>query len=109
MYLHGLFGSETAEKVLLFIENYEEGYAKKIADTFGVSVSQAQKQLLKFEREGILASRLQGRTRIYVWNPRFMFLKELRAILKKELAYLPEAVTREYFRARMRPRRSGKP
>ncbi len=109
MYLRGLFGSEAAEKVLLFIENYGDGYAKKIADTFKMSVSQAQKQLLKFEREGIIASRLQGRTRVYVWNPRFMFLKELRALLKKELTFLPEAMTEEYFRARMRPRRSGKP
>ena len=32
--LEGVFGNATAEKVLLYLEQYEEGYARAIADTF---------------------------------------------------------------------------
>ena len=36
-------------------------------------MSQVQRQLERFEREGLLASRLVGRTREYRWNPRCLF------------------------------------
>ena len=50
--LEGLFGNATAEKVLLYLEHYGEGYAKAIADTFeGVSLHMVQRQLTRFERE----------------------------------------------------------
>ncbi len=109
MLLSGLFGNETAEKVLLFMENYDSGYPRGIATTFDLSISQVQNQLERFEREGILVSRLVGRTRLYEWNPRYLFLAELRAMLGKALKRLPDSIQEKYFRERMRPRRKGKP
>ncbi|HRK02937.1 MAG TPA: ArsR family transcriptional regulator [Oligoflexia bacterium] len=109
MLLSGIFGNETAEKVLLFLENYEFGYPRGIAKTFDLSISQVQNQLERFEREGIVASRLVGKTRMYEWNPRYLFLPELRAMLEKALKRLPESLQEKYFRARTRPRRKGKP
>lgn len=109
MILSGLFGNETAEKVLLFLENYETGYPRGIATAFGLSVSQVQNQLERFEHEGIIASRLIGKTRVYQWNPRYLFLTELRSILKKALVHLPADIHEKYFRQRVRPRRKGKP
>jgi len=109
MVLSGLVGNESAEKVLLFIANYEKGYAKWIADTFAVPVSQIQRQLLKFEREGILVSHLEGKTRVFIWNPRYFFREELIALLRKALRILPQETQQKYFRQRMRPRRAGKP
>ena len=47
--LKELFGGKTPEQVLLYLENYEEGYGKAIADTFEISLSSVQKQLQKFE------------------------------------------------------------
>jgi hypothetical protein len=105
-----IFGSATAEKVLLYLERYEEGYAQAIADTFdGVSVSMVQQQLARFERAGLLASVLKGRTRLFLWNPRYPFLAEVRALLAKALRALPDSERRRYFSQRRRPRRSGKP
>ena len=50
--LEGIFGNRTAEKVLLYLLQYEEGYASAIARTFeDVSLSMAQNQLERFERE----------------------------------------------------------
>jgi DNA-binding transcriptional ArsR family regulator len=108
--LQALFGNATAEKVLLYIEQYEEGYATAIADTFGdVSLNMVQRQLARFERAGLLASVLKGRTRLYRWNPRYPFLKEVRALLAKALRSLPGDERRKYFAQRRRPRRGGKP
>lgn len=108
--LEGIFGNRTAEKVLLYLEQYGEGYARAIAATFeGTSVSMALAQLRRFEAAGLLVSRRAGRTLVFSWNPRYTFLAELRVLLRKALASLPESERRRYFRARRRPRRSGKP
>lgn len=109
MLLSGLFGSETAEKVLLYMKNSGTGYPRGIATTFEIPVSQVQRQLERFEREGILVSRLIGRTREYEWNPRYLFREELSGLLAKALANLPDTYLEKYFRERTRPRRKGKP
>jgi DNA-binding transcriptional ArsR family regulator len=108
--LEGLFGNATAEKVLLYLEHFEEGYARRIANDFdGMAVSQIQRQLERFEAAGLLVSRLEGRTRLFTWNPRYAFLDEVRSLLRKALVALPEAERRRYFATRRRPRRTGKP
>ena len=107
--LEALLGNATIEKVLLFIENYEEGYGTEIAETFGLPLSQVQKQLEKLEQGTVVVSRLQGRTRVFSWNPRYPFLKALRALLQEVMRYLPEEEIKKYYRQRRRPRRSGKP
>src|SRR4051812_23175275 len=109
MLLAGLFGTDTAEKVLLYMRNYGSGYPRGISTTFELPVSQIQRQLERFEREGIIVSRMVGRTREYRWNPRYLFRDELDALLGKALSNLPEEYHRKYFRSRMRPRRKGKP
>ena len=108
--LEGIFGNASAEKVLLYLEQYEEGYATAIARTFdGISLNMAQRQLERFERAGALISSLQGRTRLYTWNPRYPFRRELRALLRKALDQLPASERKRYFTERRRPRRAGKP
>ncbi len=103
-----LFGGPTAERVLLFLENYGDGYAREIADTFDIPVSMVQKQLAKFERAGVLVSGLRGRTRLFSWNPRHALLEPLRELLRRALEYIPPAEREQYFRQRRRPRRAGK-
>lgn len=108
--LEAVLGNRTAEKVLLYIEAYGDGYAQAIANTFNdVTLRMAQVQLGRFERGGVLISQLKGRTRLYSWNPRFPFRNELRALLRKALDSLPEEERRRFFALRTRPRRTGKP
>ena len=95
--LEGILGNASAEKVLLYLEQYEEGYATAIARNFdGLTLHMAQRQLERFERAGALVSTLQGRTRLYKWNPRYLFRGELRALLAKGLKLLP-AEDRKYL------------
>ena len=108
--LEGIFGNASAEKVLFYIEQYGEGYATAIAKAFdGISLHMVQRQLERFERAGALVSTLKGRTRLYTWNPRYPFQKELRALLAKGLEALPASEQKRYFSDRRRPRRAGKP
>ncbi len=108
--LEGIFGNRSAEKVLLYLERYEEGYATAIARTFDdLSLNMAQRQLERFERAGALVSSLKGRTRLYTWNPRYAFRSELRALLRRGLEELPASERKKYFTERRRPRRAGKP
>lgn len=107
--LEPLFGNKTAERVLLYLANYQQGYARDIAATYSTAVSMVQKQLTRLEAAGILLSRLVGKTRVYQLNPSWYFHKELSALLSKALDALPEDEIAKYYRKRQRPRRAGKP
>ncbi len=107
--LEGLVGNATVEKVLLYLEQLEEGYPSEIAAAFELSVAMVQRQLDRLERGGIVVSRLRGRTRLFEWNPSFRFRDELRALLRKAVKSLPEADRRRFLGQRRRPRRAGKP
>lgn len=103
-----LFGNAVAEKVLLYIANYGDGYISKISKVYSISPSQVQKQLVRLEAGGILSSRLTGNLRVFTFNPRLAIKKELLMLLEKELSLLPDEVTKKYYRERTRPRRTGK-
>ncbi|MEA5488602.1 MULTISPECIES: DUF2250 domain-containing protein [Pseudanabaena] len=107
--LKELFGGKTPEQVLLYLENYEEGYGKAIADTFEISLSSVQKQLQKFEDSGLLVSRSVGKTLLYTWNPRSPFVTPVRNLLAQRLKITAPEEIKAYYRQRRRPRKADKP
>lgn len=107
--LEPLLGSVNAERCLLFILAREAGYASEMAIFFDTDLSGIQKQLDKLETGGILASYKVGRTRLYRFNPRYSFLKELRALLDKALGFYSADEQERLRIMRRRPRRKGKP
>lgn len=107
--LEAAFGSLTAERVLLYLNRYDEAYGRQIALAFDVPVSEIQKQLRKFENGGLLVSRLVGRTRLFGWNPRSPFVPALRKLLQVVMENLPAEQRGPFVSGRRRPRRTGKP
>lgn len=107
--LNAIVGSKGAERVLLYLQNYGEGYARSIAETYGMSPSEVQKQLRKFENGGYLVCRPIGKALVYSWKPGNPLVKDLRRFLQTSLDYLPESEKQSYYRQRRRPRRAGKP
>ena len=107
--LEPILGSTSIERVLMFILAREEGYAREIARFFETDLNPIQKQLAKLEAGGILVSRTAGRTRLYEFNPRYPFLKELRNLLQRALSFYTEKEREQLLMSRRRPRRSGKP
>jgi predicted transcriptional regulator len=107
--LEPLLGSKSRERVLVFLRARSEGYAREIARFFDTDVAQVQKQLDRLEFAGVLAGRAAGRTRLYMFNPRYPFSKELAALLDKALEFYPEEQRDALLMNRRRPRRRGKP
>ena len=107
--LQPILGSENIERVLVFIFARKEGYATEIARFFETDLYGIQNQLDKLETGGVVVSHLAGRTRLYTFNPRYPFLKELKSLLDKALSFYPADVREKLLMNRRRPRRRGKP
>ena len=105
--LMGLFGSESAYQVLMFLQNYEKGYASEIARTYRTPLNQIQNQLNKFEQLGILISRKEANARVFYFK-QSPVTDSLRQFLKDMLDLLPKSTLEKYYRDRRRPRRFGK-
>lgn len=106
--IESLLGNQTAEKVLLYIINYGEGHTSGIAQTFDLPKSQVRKQLVRLEEGGILVGRSVGNIRMFQFNPRCPYKKELEVFLEKILSLVSKADQEKYYRQRRRPRRTGK-
>jgi len=107
--LESILGSISRERVLLFLFAREEGYPREIARFFKTDLAPIQRQLIKLEINGVLSSRLAGRTRLYSLNPRYAFKPELEGLLAKALDFYPLEERERLLLNRRRPRRSGKP
>ena len=101
--LEPLLGNTTIEKILLYIERYGEGYPQRIAQDFNIRVNGIQQQLKRLETGGVVASKFYGRVRLYKFNPRYPFLKELKELLNKAFDFLPEQEIKRYYMKRTRP------
>jgi len=107
--LEPIVTAKNAERVLIFISARGQGYTREIAKFYGVDPDSIQKQLIKFETGGVLTSKSEGRTKIYRFNPRYPFLKELEALLAKAISFYPPVEQERLLMIRRRPRREGKP
>jgi hypothetical protein len=107
--IESLVGSLNKEKALIFLQSRQEGYAREIARFFDTDLYNMQTQLDKLELGGILVSRPVGRTRLYTFNPRYVLLPELKALLEKTLSFYPKELQTRLLENRRRPRRRGKP
>lgn len=104
-----VLGSASAEKVLIFLLVRKKGYANEIASFFDSDLSPIQNQMKKFEDGGVLVSFLEGRTRIFEFNPNCAFLPELKALLEKAFQFYPYGEIERLKMYRRRPRLTGKP
>jgi predicted transcriptional regulator len=107
--LEGVFGNKTAERVLLHVYHYGEIHASAIAQDYGMAVNPVKGQLDRFEQAGILASKEVGRSRLYFFNPKSVFLSPVKELLKIVYESIPLNEREKLFKARRRPRKKGKP
>jgi predicted ArsR family transcriptional regulator len=107
--LKTLLGTESSERVLIFLLARTEGYAREIAQFFSTNLYAIQRQLDRLEAGGVLVSRTAGRTRLYQFNPRYPFLNELRQLLEKAFSFYPQNVREDLIMNRRRPRKRDKP
>lgn len=102
------FGSSARTRVLLALHLLSESYARELARLLDLNLSGVQKAIQSLERDGLVAGRAAGRTRLYRLSPRAFARRELELYLERLL----EAEVELRARAadlRRRPRRTGKP
>jgi predicted transcriptional regulator len=104
-----LFGSENAERVFIYLLTRNQGYPTEIANFYSMNLFAIQKQLEKFEIAGILVSQKVGRSRVYSFNPSYIFLPELKSLLNRAYEFYPSKVKEDLENNRRRPRRMNKP
>lgn len=107
--LEPLFGSRNRERVLLYLYCRDSGYAREMARYYGSDLDPIQRQLERLELGGVVAAQPAGRTRMYVLNPRYPFLPQLKALLERSLQFLDDTERARLTDGRRRPRRAGKP
>jgi len=109
--LECFFGNKTVEKVLFYLQVNKTCYASGLAKRFASPLNAVQQALLKLENGGLLVSFMEGKTRVFQYNPRYPFLPELQAFLQKAYEFLPPKIKTEFYEQieRRRPRKTGKP
>jgi len=107
--LEPIVGSKSSEQVFIFLVARNEGYPTEIAKFFGADLYAIQKQLERLENSEVLVSRKIGRTRVYQFNPRYPFLKELKGLLERVLSFYPADIQENLLLNRRRPRKKDKP
>jgi hypothetical protein len=109
--LESLFGNAVVEKVLFYLSINQKCYPSELRRVFQSPLYSFQKALERLERGGIVVAHKEGKTVIYQFNPRYPFLKELKAFLDKAYSFFPDETRKKYYEPieRKRPRRQGKP
>lgn len=108
--LERLFGNVVIEKILFYLLANEKSYATELKNSLGIPLYSVQKALARLEQGSIIVRQPQGKTQVYQYNPRYPFLDELKAFLKKAYDSLPEELRKRLYEPsiRKRPRRQGK-
>jgi DNA-binding transcriptional ArsR family regulator len=106
-----LFANKNVEKILMYLCLHGKANATELSRTFDSALDPIQKTLRKLEEGGLLASFLEGKTRVFRWNPRYPFLAEIQALAKRAYRFLPPDIQEARYQAikRKRPRKTGKP
>ena len=109
--LEYLFANKNVEKILIYLCLHEKANATELSRSFASALDPIQKTLRKLEEGGLLASYLEGKTRVFLWNPRYPFLEEIQALAKKAYCFLPKDIQEAHYQRlkRKRPRKTGKP
>jgi len=103
-----LFGSRRRTEILVMLALLEESYPTEIARLLAASLFSVQTIIDSLEREGVLATRLMGRSRRVSLDPRFYAHRELRDLLLR-FAEAEPLLRQAAAARRSRPRRRRKP
>lgn len=109
--LEYLFANKNVEKILMFLCLHGKANATQLSRSFNTALDPIQKTLRKLEEGGLLVSFLEGKTRVFQWNPRYPFLQEIQILAKKAYSFLPPQIQEKDYQTfqRKRPRKTGKP
>lgn len=86
--LEALCGNRNIQNILIFLFVNGRCYGTQLHRQLKTSLTPLQKALLRLEKGGIIVSHLEGKTRLYKFNPSYPLLTELEQLLKKTYTLL---------------------
>jgi DNA-binding IclR family transcriptional regulator len=101
-----LFGSKPRSEILIAVALLGDTFPRELSRTLGLPLITVQRILNALERQGVLASRLIGNTRLFSLNERMYGASELKTFLRKYA--LSTNIEQRLATLRRRPRRAGK-
>ena len=102
------FGGQARTQVLVALRLLDESYSRELSRVLNQSLTGVQMALRGLERDGLIAARTAGRTRLYRLSPRYFARDELQRYLSR-LAEPERDLRQRAAGLRRRPRRTGKP
>ena len=102
------FGSRTRTRTLLALRLLTESYPRELSRLLEAPLNSVQQALLGLEKDGLVAARSVGRTRLFRINPRYFAYSELMQFLMR-LTEPENDLSQRIEGIRRRPRRTGKP
>ena len=108
MVISSPFGGQARTRVLLGLRLLDESFPRELTRVLGLPLNGVQVALRGLERDGLVASRIAGRTRLVRLNPRYFAREELQRYLLK-LAGADPALQDRIAELRRRPRAASKP
>jgi len=102
------FGGKGRTRLLLALRLLSESYSRELARVLEMPFSSVQKAVRSLEKDGLVAGRALGRTRVFQLDPRYFAYEEIQRLLLRLTEPEFELKTR-VSTLRRRPRRTGKP
>lgn len=85
------------EQVLFFLFVNGKGYGTLIQKTLKLPLTPIQKTLQNLENQGVILSHLEGKLRVYRWDPAFPLFSELLQLLRKAFMLLEPDMQRRFY------------
>jgi DNA-binding transcriptional ArsR family regulator len=92
-----VMGDGAIERILFAIESYGYISLAMLSKLFNAPINEFNQHLKRLENFGILVSEKGGYIRIYKFNYKYPFLRELRALVKRSIKFLPEKEKQKYY------------
>lgn len=102
------FGGRTRTRVLVALSLLETSFPRELARLLEAPVSGVRQALASLERDGLVAGRLVGKTRLVQLDPGYFARRELGTYLAR-LSEGDSELSTAAGRLRRRPRMAGKP
>lgn len=95
--LEVLCGNKNVQRILIFLFVNGRCYGTQIHRALKTSLTPVQKALSRLEDGRLIRSYLEGKTRVYQFNPAYPLLKELEELLKRAYTLLPAEEKKSYY------------
>lgn len=89
--------NRNVQHILFFLFVNGKCYGTQLHRLLKMPLTPLQKTLIRLEKNGVLMSYLEGKTRLYQFNPAFSLLPELEQLLKKAYTLLPPQHKKDYY------------